>query len=847
MRFFALFLTALPSFVAAIHKAPSQRILNIMSHKENTYEPSSSTRSQSSPSQNEVITILCDVQKVHVMQNDNGEGIEWHCTLEPFHTYPTTSRPVFLLEGSDFCRVDDNCWAEQHKNELNGPNFLELQGVMLTREAYDEAKIHVPNNTKKTIIPKRQYFRRRTSEIPPPMKESMYQNREKMSPNRKSSSFSVGKFDSLDGRRLRSTTGTKTVLVLRISASDSTNFYPANILSDRVFGNGFSLASQLHSCSNGQIQFIRATGQNINNGVAEISVPQKAIGTEKSIILNAAKEAAMSVVGDPSRFDHVIMCFPFGTTFGNKKSWAAFAYMPDYELQYLSVFNDDWCGKPSILMHEIGHNLGLFHSNRPEQKYNDKTGLMGYSYKEDYGPRMCFNAAKSWQLGWYENRHKTVHPLDGASSAKLVGVNDFKQTTSEHVVVLKIHASKPLFDPWGDGESEALYLMYNRQEGMNDGTQEAKNKVTVVKSSLRESELLAILGQNMEYRINNFEGTGNDLVIKVGFIFNGRYPDYAMVDVFVDKSCQSDNDCQNGNVCDGTEKCVAGICRPDHDFQSCNDGDICTADMCHPKEGCRNVKGLCDCDDDQISFGLELRTDGWGKETSWSLENGNGEFVLSTTEQSYGNHQTITEGPFCIPESCHIFTIKDGFGDGIAGGGFTYYIDGVPHHGPEFKENASFDIGDCGGEYANLLTSQKFGLPSQTPSHLPSQSPSSAPTQEPSHSGSLSPTVGMICAPDEISFELDIHTDQWGEETSWDLTDTSNKIIRSVPEDTYGMKWSYHEGPICVQKDDCYTLTMKDRFGDGIANGSFTYTIDGVVYYGPKFNRETMLRFGSCS
>lgn len=49
----------------------------------------------------------------------------------------------------------------------------------------------------------------------------------------------------------------------------------------------------------------------------------------------------------------------------------------------------------SILMHEVGHNLGLLHSNTPEREYGDSLCTMGMS------GQVCFNSVQSWRLKWH--------------------------------------------------------------------------------------------------------------------------------------------------------------------------------------------------------------------------------------------------------------------------------------------------------------------------------------------------------------------------------------------------------------------------------------------------------------
>jgi len=73
-----------------------------------------------------------------------------------------------------------------------------------------------------------------------------------------------------------------------------------------------------------------------------------------------------------SQFDHVIICLPPGSLIGGRAEWIGYAFYYDW----LSVFNDVQCTYPSTLMHEIGHNLGLAHS---DVDYSDESCIMGYS------------------------------------------------------------------------------------------------------------------------------------------------------------------------------------------------------------------------------------------------------------------------------------------------------------------------------------------------------------------------------------------------------------------------------------------------------------------------------------
>ena len=348
------------------------------------------------------------------------------------------------------------------------------------------------------------------------------------------------------------------VLVVHVDASDASTTASQEALSDSVFGNNadgngadtVNLKSQYNACSYGKMQFVEATAKssidarpNIINGkksficlfvplvslvTSHTRVHLSTIGattvsvnvattagdsTMRSAITNELK-AQFGVSSPTALANKVMYCLPPGTMSG-----IAYAYINSWN----SVYSDNWCMYVSGQMHEIGHNIGLAHSNEAGT-YKDQSGMMGYSYGSNNTPRMCFNGAKSWQLGWYSTRHD-VFTAPGTMNYRLVGQADFLATTASDTVILKINS----------GTATDYYVSFNRQTGNNSQTQEAANQVTIQRggegNGYAESELVKKLINGGTYVISNFDGTGVDLTVTVTALDLIASPAYANIQV----------------------------------------------------------------------------------------------------------------------------------------------------------------------------------------------------------------------------------------------------------------------------------------------------------------------------
>ncbi|CAJ1946003.1 unnamed protein product [Cylindrotheca closterium] len=316
-------------------------------------------------------------------------------------------------------------------------------------------------------------------------------------------------------RRLAEVTGTKTVLTVRIIATDQQNTFDEATLRQEVFGtDNTNLKTQFDKCSFGQLTFVATddrSGQTVSivGGVVTVTVDHSTVEGD-SVLRNAVTTKLKQEFGvsSPSDLaDHVMYCMPSRAMVG-----IAYAYINSW----LSVYKDVWGLYVSAQMHEIGHNLNLAHStdlkflshDRARSEYDDKTGLMGYSYNDKEFPKMCFNPAKSWQLKWYANKQATYTPTCGEVTMKIGSIIDYDESQVT-TVLLQISQTT---------ESLDYYLSYNARALFNHETQEGGNKVVIDAQggngdSFSKSTLEARLEVGESFEMIDFNGVAGDTVV----------------------------------------------------------------------------------------------------------------------------------------------------------------------------------------------------------------------------------------------------------------------------------------------------------------------------------------------
>jgi len=133
----------------------------------------------------------------------------------------------------------------------------------------------------------------------------------------------------------------------------------------------------------------------------------------------------------------------------------------------------------------------------------------------------------------------------------------------------------------------------------------------------------------------------------------------------------------------------------------------------------------------------------------------------------------------------------------------------------------------------------------------PSQSPSSSPSPSTKPSISLRPTSSSAptvfpdcsCGVGEFKFELELRTDEFPEETSWQIEDGNGVILHSESGYNENLKISNYEYCLPV---GCHDFVIDDSWGDGICcNGYYKGSVYGrkEVFNGGNFNETAIEHF----
>lgn len=213
-----------------------------------------------------------------------------------------------------------------------------------------------------------------------------------------------------------------------------------------------------------------------------------------------------------------------------------------------------------------------------------------------------------------------------------------------------------------------------------------------------------------------------------------------------------------------------------------------------------------ECEASEAKLTVIITTDGFGSETSWELfdSDSNGPIYNEPEEgQVFADNNTY-ETSKCLSPGSYTFRINDAFGDGLCcengNGSFSVFLDGeLIASGAEDFSYLDYDF-----------------------------------------------NVGIKCK----DFALAVTTDQFGEETSWTVKDSSGTIIQEAEQGQYDDSTKYVTRA-CLPLSDYYSFQIKDSEQDGICcsygKGRYNVRYDNVpIHEGGNFGIGTSHVLGEC-
>jgi len=494
-------------------------------------------------------------------------------------------------------------------------------------------------------------------------------------------------------RKLVGTTGNFETIVIRVTDSDNKSAEAdESELEEIIFTDFNSVENQFKDCSYNKFNMYQTTEfSSTVNGIVGVNIDSVAAEVDEQTLEEEARIAAADLYGDGEStidtFDLVIYCQPFGL--GGYEKWWAYAYLNYHE----SFYQDRACTSIDTIMHEIGHNMGLHHAGEGDWEYGDETGHMGIgSYTVD----RCFNAAKSYQLGWYPDQVKTMNTLDLSSSPQTFLLNGIADYNSNNVDSVESYVSLRLTH---NGDDRSFYIGYNRKVGMNIDTHESTADLV----TLTEQE-----GVGISWRLAALaSGQSHELALKnpnlsITFMVNSIDGKYASVTISSDA--------------DETPTQAPSV----------------------PDRGCKS----------DVPFHVELLTDDNGTETGWGLwDEEGGDWALLTDDNYNYDSNTLYHFPsknedYCLAKGrCYQFVFEDTSNDGICcsfgKGYFKLTLDGEKiYTGGEFTETNLEIHRFCIGDDSNGTPA-----PTEYPTYFPTEYPTGQPT--PANSCTDDPTFRL--------------------------------------------------------------------------------------------------------
>ena len=228
------------------------------------------------------------------------------------------------------------------------------------------------------------------------------------------------------------------------------------------------------------------------------------------------------------------------------------------------------------------------------------------------------------------------------------------------------------------------------------------------------------------------------------------------------------------------------------------------------------------CLEEEIDVKLDVSTGSTDFQTLWAIGIGASLEEVDMEEEPVQSgfdlpSNSVYNYHFCLPCDQYVFVfLTNEFDDG----NYTLHIDDV-----ELSSGSATTPFEGGfGDEDDTFNSFFIAL-------VPFTSDEVCPTRAPTES----PTPAPPCPTGEITFKLDLYTDDYGSETGWNITDISTNALVTEYGAGRGDEMLYFESNTYYRFREClpcggYNFTIFDTFGDGFTSGGgYTVTVDDKV------------------
>lgn len=318
--------------------------------------------------------------------------------------------------------------------------------------------------------------------------------------------LSTDTVSNVKSHAIKTAVGQKRILVILIKDTfGNAPTQDTQKMMDDVFLDENNVRKRYMECSNNQLEFIPAEGNNVENGVMLVETN---INLSTRNFVECGDEGLKAATNVERDFT-MLIC-PDSTDFEGAIAWA--------NSESLTWYKSNVASFPTVQTHELGHNFGHSHSGKGSNEYGDGSCIMSYfGSATDIGTKYCFNGAKTYYFGWFsDNQSDVVLSSNMLASFTLVGVEAVRNNIIQRnqLMVVKINADNFLNDD--------LFIMFNRKEGANSEVPQDGNRIVIVSQapgltnygSYHKSWWASSLTEGQSYT-KKYTEDGTNLIIKV--------------------------------------------------------------------------------------------------------------------------------------------------------------------------------------------------------------------------------------------------------------------------------------------------------------------------------------------